>query len=289
MDQAPAITSATSTTFTAGNAGSFTVTTTGYPTTALTESGKLARRGHIRGQRQRHGHLGGTPAAGTGGSTRFTINAANGVSPDATQTFTLTVDQAPAITSAASTTFTVGKAGSFTVTTSAWISGDHHPRRSGTLPSGVTFVDNHNGTATLHGTPAAGTGGAYSFTITASNGPSSQTHPDVHAHGGPGAGHHQRCQHHIHAGNAGSFTVTTTGYPTAALTESGKLPGGVTFVDNHNGTATLSGTPTASGIYTLIISAANGVLPAASQTFTLTVVAQPHRLPSPVLPAPPSP
>ena len=36
--------------------------------------------------------------------------------PDATQTFTLTVDQAPAITSANATTFTVGTAGTFTVT-----------------------------------------------------------------------------------------------------------------------------------------------------------------------------
>ena len=43
--------------------------------------------------------------------------AGNGVSPDATQTFTLTVNEAPAITSANSTTFTVGTAGSFTVTT----------------------------------------------------------------------------------------------------------------------------------------------------------------------------
>ena len=46
--------------------------------------------------------LAGTPAAGTGGTYPLTITAANGVLPDATQSFTLTVDQAPAITSAAS-------------------------------------------------------------------------------------------------------------------------------------------------------------------------------------------
>ena len=34
----------------------------------------------------------------------------------------------------------------------------------------MTFVDNGNGTATLSGTPAAGTGGTYPLTITASNG-----------------------------------------------------------------------------------------------------------------------
>ena len=34
----------------------------------------------------------------------------------------------------------------------------------------MTFVDNGNGTATLSGTPAAGTAGTYPLTITASNG-----------------------------------------------------------------------------------------------------------------------
>ena len=76
------------------------------------------------------------------------------MTPNATQTFTLTVAtaQAPAITSATSTTFTTGTAGSFTVTAS----GVPTPTLSetGTLPTGVTFVDNGNGTATLSGTPA---------------------------------------------------------------------------------------------------------------------------------------
>ena len=42
--------------------------------------------------------------------------------------------------------------------------------RPAPCPAGVTFVDNGNGTATLSGTPAAGTGGVYSITITAANG-----------------------------------------------------------------------------------------------------------------------
>jgi hypothetical protein len=39
----------------------------------------------------------------------------------------------------------------------------------------VRFVDNHDGTATLSGSPQGGTGGAYALTISASNGIS----PDV--------------------------------------------------------------------------------------------------------------
>ena len=62
-------------------------------------------------------------------------------------------------------------------------------------------------------------------------------------------------------GTAGSFTVTTTGFPTSRLSETGTLPGGVTFTDNHDGTATLSGTPTAGsgGTYNLTFTASNGV------------------------------
>ena len=64
--------------------------------------------------------LSGTPAAGTGGTYQFTITAANGNLPNATQSFTLTVGQAPSITSGSSTTFTTGTAGSFTVTSTGF-------------------------------------------------------------------------------------------------------------------------------------------------------------------------
>ena len=40
---------------------------------------------------------------------------------------------------------------------------------SATLPAGITFTDNGNGTATIAGTPAAGSGGTYPVTITATN------------------------------------------------------------------------------------------------------------------------
>ena len=80
-----------------------------------------------------------------------------------------TTNVAPAITSANTATFTVGSAGSFTVTTTG-VPSVTSITRSGALPAGVTFVDNGHGTATLAGTPAAGTGGTYPLTITASNG-----------------------------------------------------------------------------------------------------------------------
>ena len=114
--------------------------------------------------------LSGTPDVGSGGVYSFTITATNGVAPDATQTFTLTDNEAPTITSANSTTFTVGTPGSFTVTTGPSFPANAALSESGALPSGVTFVDNGDGTATLSGTPDVGSGGTYSFTITATNG-----------------------------------------------------------------------------------------------------------------------
>ena len=43
-------------------------------------------------------------------------------------------------------------------------------KESGALPEGVKFTDNGSGSATLAGTPAAGTAGTYEFAITASDG-----------------------------------------------------------------------------------------------------------------------
>ena len=131
--------------------------------------GRLAaERGELLDNGDGTATLSGTPAAGTGGSYPITITANNGINPNATQSFTLTVDQAPAITSGASTTFTEGSTGTFTVTSTGF------PPAAlsevGSLPSGVSFVDNGNGTATLSGTPAAGSDGVYSLSITASNG-----------------------------------------------------------------------------------------------------------------------
>src|SRR5262249_7044591 len=59
---------------------------------------------------------------------------------------------------------------SFTITTANAFPTATTLTETGSLPSGVTFTDNGNGTATLAGTPAAGTGGPYTLTITAANG-----------------------------------------------------------------------------------------------------------------------
>jgi CSLREA domain-containing protein len=76
------------------------------------------------------------------------------------------------------------------------------------------------------------------------------------------------------SGEYASFTVTTTGTPTPALSQSGAYSFavfGLTFVDNGNGTATISGVSTEvpGQSYPITITASNGVNPNATQTFML--------------------
>jgi len=266
VSQVPAITSASSATFAVGTAGSFTVTASGYPAPTFSKTGALPTGVTLSSG----GVLSGTPAAGTGGVYTFTITASNGNSPNATQTFTLTVDQAPAITSAAGATFTTGTAGVFHVTSSGYPTSAL--TETGSLPSGVTFVDNGNGTAFLSGTPAAGTGGSYSITIKVANGvsPNAQQSFTLTVDQAPSITSASGTTFTL--GSPGTFTVTTTGFPAPGLTETGALPGGVNFVDNGDGTATLAGTPAAGGIFPITITAANGFGTNATQSFTLTVI-----------------
>lgn len=81
-------------------------------------------------------------------------------------------------------------------------------------------------------------------------------------------------------GTAGSFTIRTTGLPTPAITDATPLPAGLGFADNHDGTATISGTPAAGtqGSYPITVSAANGQGSNASQTLTLQIAAAPKQI-----------
>ncbi len=185
-----------------------------------------------------------------------------------------TVNTAPAFTSDTSTTFTADVMGSFTVKTT----GTPTPTiqlTGGTLPGGVTFTDNGNGTGTLAGTPAAASDGTYGLTFTASNGvlPNAVQGFTLTVAKGTAPAITSASSTIFTTGVMGTFTVTTSGVPTPKITMTGTLPGGVTFIDNGNGTGTLAGTPAAAsdGTYALIFTASNGNLPNAVQGFTLTV------------------
>jgi hypothetical protein len=241
---APAITSASGTTFVVGTPGTFTVTATGTPTPTLSMAGTLPSGVTFTPNANGTATLAGTPAVGTNGSYTRIITAANGVGSNATQSFTLTVAAgvAPTITSAASTTFAIGTANTFTVTAT----GSPVPilSRTGTLPSGVTFTANANGTATLAGTPAAGTAGTYLQVITAANGVGSnatQTFTLTVVAAGPSVTINQAATQ-ADPTNASPinftviFSATVTGFATGDVTISGTAGG------TRVGTVTGSGT-----------------------------------------------
>ena len=88
----PQIISLASTTFTAGMGGSFTATTSGTPTPSLSYTGSLPNGVTFKDNGNGTATLGGTTTSA--GSFPITITAQNGVSPNATQNFTLTVNPA---------------------------------------------------------------------------------------------------------------------------------------------------------------------------------------------------
>ena len=267
--QAPSITSATSTTFNLNTPGSFLVTATGFPTPTVSFTGTLPAGVSFSSGANGTATISGTPT-GTPGAFPLTITAANGAGTNATQNFTLIVAGAPAFTSAAATTFVAGTPGNFLVTAS----GGPAPTigLSGTLPAGVTFVNNGNGTATLAGTPGAGTGGTFPLTLTASNGIGSPATQNFTLTVNRAPAFTSLNSTSFTVNTPSSFTVTTSAVPTATVSlTAGTLPAGITFTPNGNGTATIAGTATANGTSNLTLQASNGVGTPATQAFSLTI------------------
>src|SRR5437870_4535143 len=277
VNQAPAITSANSTVFKVGTAGTFTVAASGFPASTFTQTGALPSGVTFNGIT---GVLSGTPAANTSGTYPITFTASNGIGSDATQNFTLTVNQAPTITSANNATFIVGALGSFTVTATG-LPTTMTFSETGALPNGVTL---NSSTGVLSGTPTAGTAGAYSITLIANNGVTPNgtqsftltvaqvpviTSANIATFG---------------EGTPGTFTVTASGFPAPAFSENGALPSGATF---NTATGVLSGTPatgtSASSPYSITFTASNLAGASPSQSFTLTVLPPPTAPSAPVL------
>jgi hypothetical protein len=154
---------------------------------------------------------------------------------------------------------------------------------TGTLPAGITFVPNGDGTATISGTAAAASEGDYPIDITASNGtlPDAMQTLTIMVQDAPpllqAPAITSDATGSFKVGTAGTFTITTTGIPTPSLSLIGAQPSWLSFVDNTDGTATLSGTPDADSdlSYTFTITARNGVSPNATQDFTLSVTQTP--------------
>ncbi len=161
VDQSPMVTSCCAATFTVGQLGHVQMTATGYPAPTFSATGKLPLGVTLSSA----GLLSGDPVTGTGGVYLVEVTAKNGVGPGASLPFVLLVVQAPAITSAGTTTFTLGQPSHFQMTATGYPSPVFR-LTAGKLPAGVTL----SSSGLLSGKPSAGTAGTYAVTVTASNG-----------------------------------------------------------------------------------------------------------------------
>ncbi|HSZ38100.1 MAG TPA: pentapeptide repeat-containing protein [Acidimicrobiales bacterium] len=180
----------------------------------------------------------------------------------------------PVVTSEPSVTAVVGSPFHFTVTTCSTAV----PRIRGfELPQGLRLVDNHNGTATISGTPWVKDLSQNWATIRVIVKGQPKGNQVLHFTMDQAPTFRSSAKYTATAGVAFSFPVLTVyGNPLPTITTS-TLPGGVNFTDNGDGTATLTGEPgpTAGGAYPITITATNGVGPPVNQAFVLTVYQAP--------------
>src|SRR5207302_80312 len=248
------ITSTNATTFTVGGAGSCPVTATGTPAPSLALGDGAALAVGVTFNAVA-GTLEGTPSAHSGSTYTFDIVAHNGIGIDFIQHFTLTVNEAPAITSDSSTSFVVGSPGIFNVTAGGFPTPLLTEDGGDTLPGGITF---DAATGALSGTPTAGSGGVYSLHFTASNGVLPDYPQTFTLTIDEGAAFTSPGSATFTTGAVGTTTIAASGEPTPSITEdpTDTLPSGVTF---DPVTDVLSGTPAAGSgrTYTLHFAASN--------------------------------
>jgi kumamolisin len=236
---------------------SFTYTTSGFPTPTFSlVSGSELPSGITLSTA---GVLTGTPTQS--GVFTGTATATNGNSPDATQAYSLTIDQAPAILNGPPTATTlVNTAYSFTYSASGYPT----PTFSATgLPTGLTISSAGaiTGTATL--------GGSYTGTVTATNGVSPDaTQAFTIAVDQPPAFTSAPINLSTDDQTASNIILQASGYPAPTFSvTAGSLPPGMTLSSN----GVLTGTPTAAGTFTGTFDATNSIGSDAMQTFSITV------------------
>ncbi len=265
----PVFTSSSDTTAAVGAPFSFTVSANGNPEPNITESGALPSGVTFAAGPAGSATISGTAAVGTGGVYPLTLKATSS-GGSASQAFKLTVDEASAITSAASATTNVGSALTFKVTTTGFPAAS--VTESGSLPSGMTFKASANGSATIKGTPTAGTAGTYPLTIDASNGIGSPSTQDFVLTVNQGPVFNSAPGTTVTVGTSFDFQISASGSPAPNITMTGTLPSGVSFEPGLPGSASITGSAAAhtGGTYTVTLKA-KGSAGTTTQSFTLTV------------------
>jgi large repetitive protein len=254
----PLVGGPTSDTFTVGTAVSLQFAVVGLPAPTLTVTGSLPAGVTL----SQTGILSGTPAPGTGGVYPLTITASNGIAPDYSEAFTLTVDEAPTVTVPAAVTLQLG------VPASVPIQVTGYPAPSvqlfGSWPTGLELSQSASGGWELSGTPAPGsTGLEYGADFEAVNGAGTATAEMTitvqEAPSFPSA-----ATGTFQSDGINSYTFSADCVPVCTYSATG-LPSGLTL----DPSGLLSGDP-AAGTYTFTITASSS-LGTATEDFTLVV------------------
>ena len=213
------------------------------------------------------GYITGSPTVG--GTFNATIGATNS-GGTGSATLVITIQGAPAITNGPPPPALYNTAYSFAFTTTGYPA-SAFTLTAGPLPTGLTLSP----AGVISGTPTAT--GSYPGTVTANNGVGTATQsftlvvqqPPALTNGPPPGGN---------LSTPYNFTYTFQGYPAPTFSvTSGALPTGLSI----SSTGAITGTPTASGTFTGIITASNGVSPVATQNFSIAIGLLPAPVPTP--------
>jgi hypothetical protein len=259
VEQPPTITSAANTTFQVGTSYSFPISVTGYPAPTLSLNGTLPTGCEFYTQNDT---ISGTPLPGSGGIYPITIIATNGAGTF-TQTLTLSVTEAPTITSNNSIQVTSGSMCSVDLSATGYPS----PTWNATgLPYGMTL---NAQTGVLSGVPESAYMGVFSVVVTAENalGASSQNltvfvQPENLV---------------FIKGQGGSIPIVGFGSPAPAVSIEGQFPTNVGYSGLSSSFGELVASPSVAGVgtYCLTEAATFGNNTIVLSPFTLTIAETP--------------
>ncbi len=258
INQAPAITSADAFVCSVGNVCTFSFVAEGFPDPTITLAGPLPAGVTFNAATEA---LEGTPDAGSGAEYVVIVTAANGIGTDAEQTFTLTVNESPTITSADTLGCEVETDCDFNFTA------DGFPAPTFDLPGLPAGLSLDAVTGVLSGQPDAGTGGQYNLVLEASNSEGTDTQAftlDIGQAPVITSTDSLTCE----VGQPCNFTLTATGFPAPAFALPG-LPSGLTL-DAISGQLSGMPDPGTGDLYNLTVEASNSVGTDA-QAFALTI------------------
>ena len=222
-----------------------------------------------------NGTLSGTPSESNIGNNSVVLVATDSAGGETTQSFTIVVNGLPSFTSNAITSANEDSVYTYNITVTD-PEGDNTTITAPTLPGWLALTDNGNNTATITGTPLQANVGNNSVTLRAtdaSGGYKEQSFTIAVANVNDLPAFTSTAVTTVDEDSTYTYNITVSDEDgeTATITAP-TLPAWLTFTDNGNNTATLSGTPSDSNIgsNSVVLNAADAT-GSSTQSFTITV------------------